>query len=117
MEARTKLLNPKWYESMLAHGHGGAAEIGNRFTHLVGWGALGTAEGWMFEDAAKTFVLDDAMRRRLETANPQAARNAISRLIEANGRGMWKADEATLQRLQGLYSDIEDRLEGVGAAA
>ena len=117
VEARTKLLNPKWYESMLAHGHSGAAEIGNRFTHLVGWGALGTAEGWMFEDAAKTFVLDDAMRRRLETANPQAARNAISRLIEANGRGMWKADEATLQRLQGLYSDIEDRLEGVGAAA
>ena len=30
---------------------------------------------------------------------------------------MWKADEATLQRLQGLYSDIEDRLEGVGEAA
>jgi magnesium chelatase subunit H len=117
IEARSKLLNPKWYEGMLAHGHSGAAEIGNRFTHLVGWGALGTAEGWMFESAAQTFVLDEAMRRRLETANPQAARNVIGRLIEANGRGMWKADEATLQRLQGLYSDIEDRLEGVGEAA
>ncbi len=117
VETRAKLLNPRWYESMLAHGHSGAAEIGNRFTHLVGWGALGTAEDWMFDDAAKTFVLDDAMRRRLETANPQAARNAISRLIEANGRGLWKADEATLQRLQGLHADIEDRLEGVGAAA
>jgi hypothetical protein len=30
---------------------------------------------------------------------------------------MWKADEATLARLQGLYADIEDRLEGVGVAA
>jgi hypothetical protein len=30
---------------------------------------------------------------------------------------MWKADDATLQRLQGLHADIEDRLEGVGAAA
>ena len=117
VEARSKLLNPKWYESMLAHGHSGAAEIGNRFTHLVGWGALGTADGWMFEEAAKTFVLDEAMRRRLEAANPQAARNVVSRLIEANGRGMWQADEATLQRLQGLYADIEDRLEGVEAAA
>ena len=117
IETRAKLLNPRWYESMLAHGHSGAAEIGNRFTHLVGWGALGTAEGWMFDDAARTFVLDDAMRRRLEAANPQAARNAIGRLIEANGRGLWKADEDTLQRLQGLYADIEDRLEGVGAAA
>jgi magnesium chelatase subunit H len=117
VEARAKLLNPKWYESMLAHGHAGAAEIGNRFTHLVGWGAVGVADQWMFDDAAKTFVLDDAMRRRLEAANPQAARNAVSRLMEASGRGMWKADEATLERLQSLYADIEDRLEGVSAAA
>jgi magnesium chelatase subunit H len=102
---------------MLAHGHGGAAEIGNRFTHLVGWGALGAMDAWVYEDAAQTFVLDEVMRRRLETANPQAARNVIGRLIEAHGRGMWQADAATLERLQGLYADIEDRLEGVGAAA
>jgi magnesium chelatase subunit H len=71
----------------------------------------------VFDEAAKTFVLDDSVRRRLEQANPQAARNAISRLIEANGRGYWKADEAMLEKLRGLYSDLEDRLEGVGAAA
>ena len=117
VEARAKLLNPKWYESMLAHGHSGAAEIGNRFTHLVGWGAIGQVEQWVFDDAARTFVLDDTMRRRLEAANPQAARNAVSRLMEASGRAMWKADEATLAKLQALYADIEDRLEGVSAAA
>jgi magnesium chelatase subunit H len=117
IEARAKLLNPKWYESMLAHGHSGAAEIGNRFTHLVGWGAVGSVDGWVYQDAAQTFVLDEAMRRRLEAANPQAARNVVGRLIEAHGRGMWKADEDTLARLQGLYADIEDRLEGVGVAA
>jgi len=44
-------------------------------------------------------------------------RNAVSRLIEANGRGLWKADQETLDRLQTLYSDIEDRLEGITAAA
>ena len=117
IEARSKFLNPKWYESMLAHGHAGAAEIGNRFTHLVGWGASGSVDQWVFQDAAATFVLDDAMRRRLEAANPAAARNAVSRLIEANGRGMWQADESTLARLQELYADIEDRLEGVEVAA
>jgi magnesium chelatase subunit H len=94
-----------------------AAEIGNRFTHLVGWGAIGQVEQWVFDDAARTFVLDDTMRRRLEAANPQAARNAVSRLMEASGRAMWKADEATLAKLQALYADIEDRLEGVSAAA
>jgi magnesium chelatase subunit H len=117
VETRAKMLNPKWYEGMLAHGHAGAAEIGNRFTHLVGWGAVAPVDGWMFEEAARTFVLDDTMRRRLEQANPQAARNAVSRLIEAHGRGLWKADDAMLEKLQGLYSDLEDRIEGVGAAA
>lgn len=117
IEARAKLLNPKWFESMLAHGHSGAAEIGNRFTHLVGWGAVGSVDGWVFEDAARTFVLDESVRRRLEAANPEAARNAVGRLIEAHGRGLWTADEATLATLQSLHADIEDRLEGVGAAA
>jgi magnesium chelatase subunit H len=117
LEARAKLLNPKWYEGMLAHGHSGAAEIGNRFTHLVGWGTLGGVEQWVFDDAAKTYLLDETMRRRLEAANPQAVRNAVGRLLEANGRGMWKADAATLEQLQGMYAEIEDRLEGVGVAA
>ncbi|NJM07456.1 magnesium chelatase subunit H, partial [Candidatus Gracilibacteria bacterium] len=30
VEYRTKLLNPKWYEGMLRHGHNGAAEIAHR---------------------------------------------------------------------------------------
>jgi magnesium chelatase subunit H len=116
VESRAKLLNPRWFEAMLAHGHSGAAEIGNRFTHLVGWGAVGSLDNWVFDEAARTFVLDEDVRRRLEAANPQAARNAVSRLIEANGRGMWKTDDDTLARLQNLYADIEDRLEGVAAA-
>jgi magnesium chelatase subunit H len=117
LETRAKLLNPKWYEAMLEHGHSGAAEIGNRFTHLLGWGAVGAAQDWMFNEAAATFILDERMRQRLEAANPQAVRNAVGRLMEASGRGLWQADEATLEALQNLYADLEDRLEGVDAAA
>ena len=114
LETRAKLLNPRWYEGMLAHGFAGAAEIGTRFTHLLGWGAVsGNVPNWVFDDAAATFVLDDVMRERLEQANPQAARNAVARLLEASGRGLWQTDAATLDRLQALYGDLEDRLEGV----
>jgi magnesium chelatase subunit H len=117
VEARAKLLNPRWYEGMLAHGHSGAAEISNRFTHLVGWAAVASVDNWVFDGMAQTYVLDDAMRRRLERANPAAARNAVGRLIEASGRGLWQTDEDTLSRLQSLHADLEDRLEGVSAAA
>jgi magnesium chelatase subunit H len=114
VEYRTKLLNPKWYEGMLKHGHNGAAEIAHRFTYMLGWSATTEAvDGWVYDRAAETFVLDDAMRQRLEAANPEAARNAVGRLLEASSRGMWQADEATLDRLRELYADLEDRLEGV----
>jgi len=114
VEYRTKLLNPKWYEGMLRHGHNGAAEIASRFTYMLGWSATTDAvDGWVYDQAAATFVLDDAMRQRLEAANPEAARNAVGRLLEASSRGLWQADEATLDRLRELHADLEDRLEGV----
>lgn len=114
VEYRTKLLNPKWYEGMLKHGHNGAAEIAHRFTYMLGWSATTSAvDPWVYDRAAETFVLDDAMRARLEAANPEATRNAVGRLLEANSRGIWQADEETLDRLRELYADLEDRLEGV----
>lgn len=114
LEARAKLLNPRWYEALLQHGYAGAAEIGNRFTYLVGWSATtGAVEKWVYDQMAETFVLDEAMRERLAQANPRAARNAVARLLESHGRGLWQADDETIERLQTIYADLEDRLEGV----
>jgi magnesium chelatase subunit H len=42
LEYRTKLLNPKWAEAMANQGSGGAYEISQRMTALIGWG--GTAD-------------------------------------------------------------------------
>ncbi len=114
VEYRTKLLNPNWYEGMLKHGHNGAAEIAHRFTYMLGWSATTAAvDNWVYDEAAATFVLDESMRQRLEAANPEATRNAVGRLLEASSRGMWQADDETLDKLRELYADLEDRLEGV----
>ena len=114
VEYRTKLLNPKWYEGMLAHGHSGAAEISNRFTYMLGWDAVGDCvDDFVYTDAAKTFALDATMRERLAKANPQAMRNIVGRLLEASGRGLWQADDDVVDELKALYADLEDRLEGV----
>ena len=34
-------------------------------------------------------------------------------MLEAHGRGMWKADQDTIEELQEIYADLEDRLEGM----
>lgn len=116
MEVRTKILNPRWFEPLLAQGYAGATEVANRFTNVFGWGAVGdTVEGWVYDGMAQTFVLDEDVRRRFANANPQAAKAAVQRLLEAHGRGMWQADDDVIARLQQIYADLEDRLEGVGA--
>ena len=46
-------------------------------------------------------------------ANPEAFRNIVRRALEAAGRGLWNADDATLARLRAAYSDVDDKLEGV----
>ena len=114
MEYRTKLLNPRWAEAMSQQGSGGAYEISQRMTALVGWGATsGFAEDWVYDGAHERYVEDEEMRERLRKANPQAFRNVLKRMLEAAGRGLWNADEDVLNELKSLYAETEDALEGV----
>ncbi|NTU82848.1 MAG: magnesium chelatase subunit H, partial [Chloroflexales bacterium] len=114
LESRAKLLNPKWYEAMLSHGYEGAREIEARVNNTYGWSATTNAvEGWVYQGVAETYVLDDEMRERLAKLNAHAAAGMVRRLLEANGRGFWDADEATLEKLRTIYEDLEDRLEGI----
>jgi len=120
LETRAKLLNPKWYEAMLAHGYEGAREIETRLNNTYGWSATtGAVEGWVYQSVAETYALDDEMRERLARLNPHAAAGMVRRLLEASGRGFWDTDEETLDRLRSIYEDLEDRLEGIvtGGAA
>ena len=114
MEYRTKLLNPKWAEAMADQGSGGAYEISQRMTALIGWG--GTAnfkDDWVYDQAVDTYALDAEMANKLREANPEAFRNIVARSLEAQGRGLWNADEEKLEKLRELYESTEDELEGV----
>ncbi len=115
LESRAKLLNPKWYEGMLAHGYEGVHEIEIRVSNTYGWSATADAvEGWVYQGVAETYVLDEVMRERLAQLNPHASAALTRRLLEAHSRGFWAADEATLEQLRAIYADLEDRLEGIG---
>ncbi len=116
LEYRTKLLNPKWAEAMANQGSGGAYEISQRMTALIGWG--GTADfqdNWVYDQAADTYALDEEMAKRLRQANPEAFRNIVGRMLEANGRGFWEPDHETLQKLRELYDLADEKIEGVTA--
>jgi len=116
MESRAKLLNPKWYEAMLVHGYEGVREIETRVDNTYGWSATANAvEGWVYQDVADTFLLDEQMRERLGKANPHAAAAIARRLLEAESRGFWDASEEVIEQLREIYGNLEDQLEGIYA--
>ena len=115
LETRAKTLNPKWYEGMLKHGFRGVAEIENHVSNTFGWSATADAvDEWVYSEVANTFVFDDEMLERLRSLNPHSAHSLVRRLLEANGRGYWDAEQSSLNKLREISRSLEDQLEGVG---
>ena len=57
---------------MADQGSGGAFEISQRMTAMVGWGATARfQEDWVFDQAAETYALDPDMAAKLRKNNPQ----------------------------------------------
>lgn len=114
LEARTRTLNPKWFEGMLDHGFEGVRMIEGHVTSTLGWSATtGQVAPWVYQKISETFVLDEEMRRRLAELNPKSSARVANRLIEACDRQLWEPDEATLAALREASDELEDRLEGV----
>jgi magnesium chelatase subunit H len=112
LEYRSKLLNPKWIQAMVERGSGGAFEISQRMTAMIGWSATtGAVDNFVYDQACERYALDEAVAQQLQTANPAAFQNVVRRLLEAAGRGLWSTDEATLRKLRDLYGDADDRIE------
>lgn len=114
LDTRTKLVNPKWIEGNLAAGYEGAREIAKRLRNTYGFAATsGEVDNFVFQDANDTFIGDEEMQKRLLDLNPNSFRDMVTTFLEAAGRGYWDASEDDLDRLRELYSDVEDRIEGV----
>ena len=120
LETHTRMLNPKWYTSMLAHGYEGVRQIESHITNTVGWSATtGEVAPWVYKQLTQTYILDPQMREQLAALNPTASAKVASRLLEASERHYWDPDPETLEALRRAGEELEDRIEGVfeGVAA
>ncbi|MFN3937815.1 MAG: magnesium chelatase subunit H [Gemmobacter sp.] len=116
LETRSRSLNPRFFEALLTHGAEGVRQIEAHVTNTMGWSATAEAvDPWVYQRLSETFVLDEAMRRRLAALNPEASARMAGRLIEAAERTYWTPDAETLAALRGAADEIEDRLEGIAA--
>lgn len=109
---RTSLLNPAWIEGMKRHGYKGAGDIAKRIVRVYGWDASAeVVPDWIFDEIAKKYVLDKEMSKFFEDNNPWALEEIARRLLEAERRGVWKADPEVLKELENKYLEIESWME------
>ena len=109
---RSRLLNPKYIESMKRHGYQGAADLSRNVDFVFGWDAtVEVVEDWMYEALANKYVLDKAMQEWLKDVNPHALQNMVERFLEAIERDMWQASKEMKTELQKLYLNVEGLLE------
>jgi magnesium chelatase subunit H len=114
LETRSRMLNPKWHESMLQHGYEGVRQIEAHLTNTMGWSATtGQVQPWVYQQLAQTFVLDPDMRERMAQLNPTASAKVANRLLEATRRQYWQPDAETMSALLRAGEELEDRLEGI----
>ncbi|MEO0365316.1 MAG: magnesium chelatase subunit H [Pseudomonadota bacterium] len=114
LETRTRMLNPKWHEGMLAHGYEGVRQIEVHMTNTMGWSATtGQVQPWVYQKLTETFLLDEDMRKRMAELNPTASSRFANRLLEASDRNFWQPDDETLAALEQATEELEDRVEGV----
>jgi cobaltochelatase CobN len=113
---RSRVVNPKWLESIRRHGYKGALECTATMDYLFGFDATADImEDWMYEEVAQHYALDPVMREFFQESNPWALNAIAERLLEAAQRKMWSApDPEVLEALKETYLQAESALEARG---
>ncbi len=109
---RTRVLNPKWIDGLLAHPYHGAQKIAERFENVMGLAATtGAVDSHFYDDLEACYVKDEARKQQMEENNPHAYLNILEQMLEYNSRGYWNASEEQLSRIRAAYLSLEDKIE------
>jgi cobaltochelatase CobN len=110
---RSRVVNPKWIESIKRHGYKGGLELSATVDYIFGFDATAQiAPDFIYQGLAEHYALSPDMRDFLGASNPWALNAIAERLLEAARRELWEnpAPE-TLDALRGVLIESETLLE------
>ena len=116
---RSRVVNPKWLDSMRRHGYKGGLELAATVDYVFAFDATAhVAPGFVYQGIAAEYALSPVMQAFLERSNPWALHAIADRLLEAAEREMWKEpDDATLKALRDVRLKAESFVEARGERA
>jgi cobaltochelatase CobN len=97
---RSRVVNPKWIESMKRHGYKGGLELAATVDYLFGYDATAQVlDDWMYHGLADAYLRDEEMQQFFADSNPWAWQAIAERLLEAIERGLWQDPDPLDQQL------------------
>ena len=109
---RSRVLNPRWLDSMEEHGYKGAGDLSQTVDVTLGWDATtGVVSDTLWEAVAEAYAFDEDRQAWMREVNPWALESITDTLLEAIERGLWDADEGTEERLTDLNLRVDGDLE------
>jgi cobaltochelatase CobN len=116
---RSRVVNPKWLDSMRRHGYKGGLELAATVDYVFGFDATAhVAPDLVYEGLAAEYALSPEMQRFLEQSNPWALHAIADRLLEAAERGLWEAPaRETVDALRHVRLQAEEFVERRGERA
>lgn len=116
---RSRVINPKWIESIRKHGYKGALELTATVDYIFGFDATAhVAPDLVYEGLAAEYALSPEMQEFFQRSNPWALHAITDTLLEAAERGMWEhPDPATIEALKDARLQAESFVEERGEHA
>ena len=113
---RSRVVNPKWLESIKRHGYKGGLELTTTVDYIFGFDATAhVAPDFVYQGLAEQYVLSRDIRSFLAQSNPWALHAIAERLLEAADRGLWESPEAgVLDALGAVLLEAETMVEARG---
>ena len=113
---RSRVVNPKWIESIKRHGYKGGLELAATVDYIFGFDATAQiAPDFVYEGLAEHYALSQGMRDFLSKSNPWALNAIAERLLEAAKRELWEnPNPETLESLRNVLLETDAVLEAQG---
>jgi len=98
---RARVVNPKWIDGVMRHGYKGAFELAATVDYLFAFAATAKCvNDHHFDAVFEAYLANDKVREFIEAHNPNALKEMVDRLLEAQERELWNP------RLNSTYDNL-----------